>query len=266
MIFKFWNINNSRRAYDLVAQDVATSRLPIIFGFSEYWDINQDITPNEQVYLDHNGRTGLIFTSSIKCEDVRFTRYYSRGIIEVSGVRISVYVVHFMSLIQSEIDAERINANTCRDILTDAKNTNMPYVIMGDFNTIHSNELFDSAFNFNTVSYHDEKGKKVIDGMNYDKLYSPLSSMCNNYNKAHGSYYYNKRTQSQAWHLTDQVLLSPTLSSQVVNVHTGIQNEICGQLLLNGNGRIANEISDHLPIQVYLDESKTSYKELLNDH
>ena len=257
MEFIFWNINNNAQAVDLINSIDFTEQKRII-AISEFWNIKESLeqlSSTKAVWHDEiHGRTGVIYSKHIRLTPYGGEKYYSVYKIQHKGMDLLLAVVHLKSQYRSEITSSAINLNVVKNILDklhSLKNENM--IIMGDFNMPFCNDVID-FYHLNATDYFSSKEKpyKTCEGEKRIKFYSPIQSFSGDISKGPpGSYYYPTQTQSQAWHILDNALVSYPLVNNLDREQCEIMSNM-GDTELLKNSRPNKQISDHLPIKIKL--------------
>jgi hypothetical protein len=159
-------------------------------------------------------------------------------------------------LVYSEIDSERLNSNVILEIIKDINEIGVDNVILaGDFNLPCFHNVFFDFYHLNSTDYWrtDEKECKTYQNEKRIKFYNPMGSFSGDLsNGPPGTYYYPKPSQSQAWHIFDNILISYPLVPYVDRQNSAILTELNGARLISPNGRPDTKLSDHLPIMILL--------------
>ena len=252
----FWNVNNKKRAIDIIAKSdfIGTKRL---FAFAEYWDIDDYIS--RQLYEkdfwidDVKKRTGFV-NSKLKLKLKEASRYYTQLSIDYNGIEVYVWIVHLKAQLNSESVSDSLNAELIKGIIGEINTKNLKHsLIIGDFNISHFDHKMFDFFLLNSTHYFNEEDpeEKVFDGYKRIKFYNPIAALSGDISKGPpGTHYYNLPNQSQAWHVYDIALVSYSLSQYLDKEKCEIVTELNGFTLSKANGRPNTEISDHFPIRI----------------
>ncbi|MCI5123274.1 MAG: hypothetical protein D3925_02045 [Candidatus Electrothrix sp. AR5] len=257
MEFIFWNVNNNAKAVDLI-NSIDFAEQKRIVAISEFWNLTgnlERLSSGKSVWHDEiHGRTGVIYSKNIPLTPYGGERYFSVYKIQHKGLDILLAVVHLKSKLVSEFASFSINLNVVKNILDKLyllRNEHM--IIMGDFNMSLCNEVID-FYHLNATDYFSSKEKhyKICEGEKRIKFYSPIQSFSGDMSKGPpGSYYYPTQTQSQAWHILDNALVSYPLVEYLNRERCEIMSNM-GDTELLKNSRPNKQISDHLPIKIKL--------------
>jgi hypothetical protein len=128
-------------------------------------------------------------------------------------------------------------------------------MVIGDFNMDPFEQGFVAAHGMHAVSDRTIalKESRVVDGDNLPFFYNPMWNFLGDDNsRPPGTYYYGSGEVSHFWHAFDQVLLRPKLLDAFSVANLKIITEVEGTSLIR-NGRIDNNIADHLPIAIKLE-------------
>ncbi|MCB1193978.1 MAG: hypothetical protein KDK90_26315 [Leptospiraceae bacterium] len=265
MEFLFWNISNKVKALDVVCSiDFCDQKK--IFAIAEFWDRIEDLKKLENssekglFYNDINPRTGVIFSKSIKLEPYLFYDFFSVFKIKYTIFELLLVIVHLKSKLYSEINSIATNLNIIRYMLDELyKLKNDKILIMGDFNLTFHGEVID-YYHFNSTDYysiHEKKYKEKEDDVREEKrrlkFYNPILSFSGDLSPyPPGTYYFTTQTNSQAWHIFDNALISYTIAEYLNKKECEILFKIGDYELLNKNNHPDKSISDHLPIKIKL--------------
>ncbi|MCI5178453.1 MAG: hypothetical protein D3911_03860 [Candidatus Electrothrix sp. AW3_4] len=257
MEFIFWNVNNNAHAVDLINSINFTDQKRIV-AISEFWNIKESLerlSSTKAVWHDEiHGRTGVIYSKHIPLRPYGGEKYFSVYKTQHKGIEMLLAVVHLKSQYRSESTSARINLNVVKNILDKLNSFKNEYmIIMGDFNMPLCNDITD-FYHLNATDYFNSKDKpyKTCEGEKRIKFYSPIQSFSGDISKGPpGSYYYPMQTQSQAWHIFDNVLVSYPLVEYLDREQCEIMSNM-GETELLKNNRPNKQISDHLPIKIKL--------------
>ncbi len=165
-------------------------------------------------------------------------------------------IVHFPSRRnKDETDLEefsRRTINKIHDMSREFKNERI--LVIGDFNQNPYEKGMLQATGFHAVMDEGTASRRArtCDGQSYPMLYSPMWSLMGDRSQGPpGTHYYSpSKIYTSHWHMLDQVLLSPGLLDEVVLESVEILSSDGVNSLLNENGLLRKEYSDHLPIKV----------------
>ncbi|MCI5148278.1 MAG: hypothetical protein D3916_02590 [Candidatus Electrothrix sp. MAN1_4] len=254
----FWNINNNAQAVDLINSIDFTEQKRIV-AIAEFWSLTgnlERLSSTQAVWHDEiHGRTGVIYSKNIHLTPYGGEKYFSVYKIQHKGMKMLLVVVnHLKSQHRSEFASAAINLNVIKNILDQLNSfKNERIIIMGDFNMTLCNDVI-SFYHLNATDYFSSKEKhyKTCDGEKRIKFYSPIQSFSGDMSKGPpGSYYYVTQTQSQAWHILDNALVSYPLVEYLDRERCEIMSNMGGTELLK-NSRPNKQISDHLPVKIKL--------------
>lgn len=164
--------------------------------------------------------------------------------------------VHLESQMPQQNDSRAITITEMKNAIASAEgeNHNNKTIVVGDFNlNPYDNQMTSYAY-LHAVSFKDLIKKDFIkhDNKIYKKFYNPMLSLISEDSKIYGSYYYSD-PQNIYWHFFDQCLLRKEMLSNFQSVE--IVKNINDINLIKDNKPDIN-ISDHLPIIVYLTEEE----------
>jgi endonuclease/exonuclease/phosphatase family metal-dependent hydrolase len=133
----------------------------------------------------------------------------------------------------------------------DTHSDTTPTIIIGDFNCPPYYEGLCSISGLFARRDKDELSKYKNSKKNAKRVYyNPSWKLLNNSDPM-GTFYHHDLYQEVNWLLIDQVILSEELSSLTCNL--SIIDKLDTESLLNRNGNINKNISDHLPIMAEID-------------
>ncbi|MCI5219223.1 MAG: hypothetical protein D3914_08540 [Candidatus Electrothrix sp. LOE2] len=257
MEFIFWNINNNAQAVDLINSIDFTKQKRIV-AISEFWNLTgnlERLSSGKAVWHDEiHGRTGVIYSKNIPLTPYGGEKYFSVYKIQHKGLDILFAVVHLKSKLVSEFASYSTNLHVIRKIIDKLNSFKNEYmIIMGDFNMSLCNEVVD-IYHLNSTDYFNSKSNnyKICAEEKRVKFYSPIQSFSGDMSKGPpGSYYYVTQTQSQAWHIFDNAVISYPLAKYLDREQSEIMSNM-GDTELLKNSRPNKQISDHLPIKIKL--------------
>lgn len=180
--------------------------------------------------------------------------------VESGAIKCTLVVLHLPSKFHADVHRQHGISGKCILEINAYEQTvaNTDTVLIGDFNM----NPFDPGMvvfdGFNSVCSQDiaKKGKRIVDGENYNYFYNPswkfFSGMDNETFKKtfYGTYYYHGCSGGHEFHWNnfDQVLLRPSMIRQYDHVFE-ILHDVAGFDLTK-----KNDISDHYPIFLELRE------------
>lgn len=125
-------------------------------------------------------------------------------------------------------------------------------VVVGDLNLDPFDEGIIGADGLHGMASRQlaKKGGRTISGENYSYFYNPMWNLFGDHRGAPGSYYYySAESNTQFWHIFDQVLVRPDLASEFSDGSLEFLTEIRGETLLRKDGTPNDgRFSDHLPL------------------
>ncbi len=164
--------------------------------------------------------------------------------------------VHLESQIPQQNDSRAITITEMKNAIASAEgeNHNNKTIVIGDFNlNPYDNQMTSYAY-LHAVSFKDLIKKDFIehDKKIYKKFYNPMLSLISEDFKIYGSYYYSD-PQNIYWHFFDQCLLR----KEMLPNYQGVEIvKTINDINLIKNNKPDTNISDHLPIIVYLTEEE----------
>ena len=256
----FWNINNKEAAFRLLSSDDVLFNYSII-GFAEYWTLFDKLSyigfanNHYDLHIDPiHKRTGLMFSKALFLRRLGVRKYFSWYTFMYNDLNVLLFVVHCKSQLFGNEDASRMNGEIQREIALEILHNKLNTVlIMGDFNIPFFHDHFLNSYCFNSVNYYnnDYEEYKIIEGQKYLKFYNPISALYGDMSKGPpGTYYNNRRTTSQAWHIFDHILISYPLSNYLETDKIDILEKLGDTELLSNNRLPNKQYSDHLPITI----------------
>lgn len=259
MNFIFWNVNNNVKAIDLIdSVDFTTQKT--VFAIAEFWRIREkfkQLSADKKVWHDEvHGRTGVVYSSSVNLMPYGGEKYFSLYKIQYINKELLLAVIHLKSKLRSESDAISTNLYTIEYILSKLNTLqNENIIILGDFNQPFCNEI-TNIYHLNATNYYDDNERyyKTCEDVRRVKFYNPIQSFSGDLSKGPpGTYFYHTATQSQAWHIFDNALVSYPLAKYLNREHCEIMSDLNDVALLKNNNRPNKEIfSDHLPVKIKL--------------
>lgn len=252
----FWNVNNNKKAIDIISKTDFFSYKKLI-AFAEYWEISDYITTlfaGKNYWIDDvKKRTGFIH-SNMDLNIKRSERYYTHISLAYNDFEIYIWIVHLKSLQSFESASDSLNANITREIVEEINSKRLQHaMIIGDFNISFCDKTMLEIFHFNSTYYfnNDDSAEKTFEGKTRIKFYNPIASFNGDISKGPpGTYYYNLQYQSQSWHLYDIALVSYKLAQYLDKDNCEIITKLNGETLMKPNGHPNEKISDHFPIRI----------------
>lgn len=181
-----------------------------------------------------------------------------RKLTHPSGIEILLVGVHIKSKLRSN-DVEQMALSTRIVNEIDKREQQQGHtrtIIIGDFNMNPFDIGMVSADSFHAVMDKNIalKENRTIQGEKKKYFYNPMwSRLGDDSTGCAGSYYYSSSNMIEYfWHTFDQVLLRPSLLPFFKPENLKVIHEINGQSLINKNGKISNQFSDHLPLLLKL--------------
>lgn len=246
----FWNTN--KKSINLKLKNLIMEKKCDIIALAEYND-DADELMNELYNSNISMKRAVVYSCDrvymlykedidIKIEDDN--EYYVSYNVKKDGICFKLFLVHLPSkLWSSDGERSRIVIRAIKGSIQKSEKA----VIVGDFNVNPFEDSIVSADFLSALPIVNNE-TRVIVGQEFINMYNPMWNLFGDFNGIPGTYYYNNASpRNYYWNMFDQVILSYSMKSYLRNDSLQIIDSIADTPLIR-NGKIDNEISDHLPI------------------
>jgi hypothetical protein len=142
-------------------------------------------------------------------------------------------------------------------LVQESKSLHANTIAIGDFNMppFASGMVAAKALNAVACLNVAKKNKRIVDKREYRYFYNPMWKFLGDWGPGNqrGSYYWSSTTDSNTWHMIDQVLVRPDLIPYLSKNPAKILTDTGISKLTTNRGGIRKKISDHLPVAISLD-------------
>lgn len=257
----FWNLRKNA-IENYIVECIAENDIDIAI-FSEYEKIDFSLIENRlgKMYkrisgVQENEKVSLIAKNTISVAVRQQQHRYNLYIIK-TGVKDYILAALHLEDRRNYKTADR-NAtiqNLVCDIekteaLLDCDNT----IVIGDFNANPYDEEVIGKYTFNSVLFKSviHKGEFTNpNSLKKKRFYNPILHYISEDTGMYGSFYYDQDYKTPYWHCFDQILVRKSLVNSVASVK---YLKKINSIDLLGNIAPIQEISDHLPLLVCLQE------------
>lgn len=259
----FWNLKRNA-IEDMIITCIAENNIDIaIFAEFDNIDFNKIEESLGKMYKrilgvqkDRDRKVTLIAKTTFDIKSIEQEKRYNIYNIETGLKKYILAAIHLEDRRNYET---RDRLETIRDIMENIEQTEALWkcnntIVIGDFNANPYDEELISRYAFNSVLFKTIINKNELRNpstLKKKRFYNPILHYISEETEMYGSFYYENGSVTPYWYCLDQLLVRKELINSIC--HMEYLKRIDKKELLK-NGIPDQEISDHLPLLVKLQE------------